>query len=304
MRYAYLAVLAVFLVLTWAVSLPSLRPALTILTIGAYYLVVVLLASVSFYLLAALPGLALRLAGAPRPTALAVAGLCVLVAAILPGMIARLAAGSSETALVKADLLGAWPAERPRTLEMVRPANFPARLEGFGMTEQGCDGACEQLLVSGQLDWVRVVRSGDWDGVELWRLSTSPDECPPVAEGESPPAACAVPGTDDGSAADMRIVVEAEEIEGPRGWRRFFSLAEAGTVRASIAIGEAAPFLVRTQRHVEVQDMPTLLATHRFTDFSGYELIFIRTRKVLNPFTLADIFASAGFSYAAEQAGT
>lgn len=201
-------------------------------------------------------------------------------------------------------MLGAWPAERPRTLEIVRPANFPARLEGFGMTEKGCDGACEQLLVSGQLDWVRVVRQGDWEGVELWRLSSSPDECSPAAEGEPAPAACAVPGTDDGAAADMRITVEAQETEGPRGWRRFFSLAEAGTVRASIANREEEPFLVRTQRHVETQDMPTLLATHGFTDFAGYELIFIRTRKVLNPFTLADIFASAGFSYAPEQAGT
>lgn len=298
-RPLLLAALAALAALAVLLAIPGVSGALLMATLG-FAFPLLAAGALCLYLAAALAGSALGLRG-PRWLAVAGAAAAVLILALAPGLASRWQAGGVAGSLRAADVTKP-PLAQPRSIELREP--FSSLVPAAAFETLPCGQECRALLLSGAVDWVRLVRTAaqaDFMSTSLFRAASGA-ACPAPETGQGPGARCALFAPDDGRPAEM--VVDAVFLDRPALAAFQPSVPLAPDIRFGrrlTARAGSAALYERTEVSIDTVTIPFVIwPASMGTSSGGYEIW--RRRDTLAPVALADMFSALGYSQAMELA--
>lgn len=231
------------------------------------------------------------------------AALAILAVAAAPGWIAR------RQAEGVAQLLRATDVTRPlqppaKSLEMREP--FASSMQAAPFEAEPCGRACRALLMSGEVDWVRVIRqAAQADLVSGTRFrAASGEACPAAETGHGAEARCVLVAPDDGARAALTVDATVLERAALSGFQSSAPLApdlRFGRRLTASAEGVASPIYLRTEAAADVVSIPFVLwpASGGMAS-GGYEIW--RRRETIAPLSLTGMFGSLGYARSMELA--
>lgn len=276
-------------------AVPNVAAVLMMATLGLAF---PLLAAgvVCLYVVAAFAGSRIAPRG-PRWLGLGGGPGAVLVLALAPGLVSRWQAEGVANDLRALDI--ATPASAPpKSIEIREP--FASLVPAEPFEAQPCGRECRALLMAGDVEWVRIVRTaGQADLVSAARFrAASGASCPAPETGQGAQARCVIFAPDDGKPADMTIdaaFLERAELA---------SLQPAGPLGPDVRFGRRLTAKVggnvvfqRTEAAVDVVATPFVIwPASKGMSTGGYEAW--RSRRTLAPLSLAEMYAALGFARA------
>lgn len=242
--FIYLIAMIFLTIVAWVMgSFPDLAITIVWVTFG---LGIPLVCAATFppYMVALLPVVAALPSRRAALLALPVSAILALAWALGPNFVSNRQAETAAAALARADLDATAQytgLPLPRSLEIRRPKDYDYRLRNGILPPQQCTYPCAELLMSGQVAWVRIVtvsyhrdRLGraarEVTSSTFYKVAEGPDCAAPGVSGEVPAGRCVVFAQDDGEVAALvaelteklgisRIKVEKRALFSPIGER-------------------------------------------------------------------------------------
>ena len=277
-------------------AIPNIAAVLTMATLGLAF--PVLAAGVAFvYLAAALAGARALSWRGGRGLGLIGGILAALVVAIAPGWLSRRQADDLEKRLRADDITRAIQ-PLPKTIELREP--FASVMPAAPFETEPCGRECRALLMSGEVEWIRVVRQASQSDLQsATRFRAAADAACPAAEtGQGGQARCVLVTPDDGARA--ALVVDATFLE--RGaLAKYQSTAPLapeirfGRRLTATAQGASGPIFVRTEAAANVVSIPFVVwPASSGMSSGGYEIW--RSRHTIAPLSLEEMFGALGYA--------
>lgn len=229
----------------------------------------------------------------------------LLAMALLPPALSKSEAAAEIARAAGGDTIAPLGA-LARTLEIVRPSSEEANLDAPVFGGDICGAECRALLLGGEVDWVRVV-SLSWSP---GRITMKEDSRVRLVRAVG--AGCAAP--DDPATSDATCVIFVSDVAEPAALVLRFEdgdrdrdgpYPEAGWARpagwrrvTAMLAGAAAPALRRTEVHVRVVHVPTVLfvRTNWMSSSGGVEMS--RSTRKHGEVTLAGALRDLGYPLA------
>ncbi|MCO5088951.1 MAG: hypothetical protein M9883_19055, partial [Methylobacteriaceae bacterium] len=255
-------------------AIPNIAAVLMMATLGLG--IPVLGAGAAFiYLAAALAGARALSRHGGRAPALVGGGLAVLVVAIAPGWLSRWQADDLETRLRASDVTRAIQ-PLPKTIELREP--FASVMPAAPFETEPCGRECRALLMSGEVEWVRIVRQAtqaDLVSATRFRAATGA-ACPAAETGHGAGGRCVLVAPDDGARAALVVDATFLERSALADFQSSAPLAPEirfGRRLTAMAQGVPEPIFVRTEAAANVVSIPFGLwpASHGMSS-GGYEI--------------------------------
>ena len=285
-------------------AIPNIAAVLMMATLGLG--IPVLGAGAAFiYLAAALAGARALSRHGGRAPALVGGGLAVLVVAIAPGWLSRWQADDLETRLRASDVTRAIQ-PLPQTIELREP--FASVMPAAPFETEPCGRECRALLMSGEVEWVRIVRQAtqaDLVSATRFRAATGA-ACPAAETGHGAGGRCVLVAPDDGARAALVVDATFLERSALADFQSSAPLAPEirfGRRLTAMAQGVPEPIFVRTEAAANVVSIPFGLwpASHGMSS-GGYEIW--RVGRTIAPLSLSQVFGALGYARSMELASS
>ncbi|MCB1539952.1 MAG: hypothetical protein KDJ25_03590 [Rhodoblastus sp.] len=285
-------------------AIPNIAAILMMATLGLG--LPVLGAGAAFlYGLAALGGARLLGWTGRRSLRLLGGGLAVLAVATAPGALSRWQARVLEEKLRTADVARTLQ-PLAKTIELREP--FISVMPAAPFESEPCGRECRALLMSGEVEWVRVVRQAtqaDLASATRFRMAAGA-ACPAAETGHGAAARCVLVAPDDGAPAALTVDATFLERAAFADYRSSAPLApdlRYGRRLTATMHGAHDPVFVRTEASADVVTIPFLVwPASRGMSSGGYEIW--RVRQTIAPLSLAQMFGALGYARSMELAKT
>lgn len=285
-------------------AIPNIAAVLMMATLGLGF--PLLGAGAAFvYLVAALAGARAFGSRGGRSFGLIGALLAALVVAVAPGWLSKRQADDLEMKLRASDITRKMES-LAKSIELREP--FASVMPAAPFEAEACSRECRALLMSGEVEWIRVVRQArqaDLQSATRFRAAAGA-ACPAAETGQGADARCVLIAPDDGARATL--IVDAEVIERNTLARLQSTAPLAPEVRfgrrlTATTPGAPGPIFMRTEAAANVVSIPFIVwPASGGMSSGGYEIW--RARQTIAPLSLAQMFGALGYARSMELAAT
>ena len=261
--------------------------------------------AVFLYGLAALGGARLFGRTGRRSLRLLGGGLAVLAVAVAPGAMSQWQARVLEQKLRAADVARMLQ-PLAKTVELREP--FISVLPSAPFETEPCGRECRALLMSGEVEWVRIIRQAtqaDLESATRFRMAAGA-ACPAAEAGQGAEARCVLVAPDNRARAEL--IVDATFL----GRAAFADDRSSAPLAPNVRYGRRLtatmqgahdPVFARTEASADVVTIPFLVwPSSRGMSSGGYEIW--RVRQTIAPLSLAQMFGALGYARSMELAKT
>lgn len=231
--------------------------------------------------------------------------LATLVVAVAPGWLSKRQADDLEMKL-RADAITRKLGSPAESIEMREP--FVSLMPAAPFETEPCGRECRALLMSGEVEWIRVVRQAsqaDLQSATRFRAAAGA-ACPAAETGQGADARCVLIAPDDGARATL--IVDAEVLER----NAFAPLQSTAPLAPDVRLGRrltvtapgaSDPIFVRMEATVNVVSIPFVVWPASVGMSSGGYDIW-RIRRTVAPLSLAQMFRALGYVQSMELAAS
>jgi hypothetical protein len=253
-----------------------------------------------FYALCAFPAPLLWRTGARgRVTGIVLAAAFVAGAAFGPGYFGRMQAERQAQVVRRADFIQA-ASSAGSSLEIHRPARS---YDGTFTSEEACAEECRAVLLSGAVQWVRIIMIDDVgsrkEETSTFYRALRGGDCAVPGAAPSDTAICVVMTADTHEKAEMTIEFEKTNLDSEK--IETAPLAVFKSTRSVLAHRmqgeETSEVLHQTEVMFETPYAPTIWGP-QFEGLHSHSVGLIRTAQRINPITLRGVLTQLGYSNA------
>ncbi|MCB1536372.1 MAG: hypothetical protein KDJ44_17060, partial [Rhodoblastus sp.] len=192
------------------------------------------------------------------------------------------------------------------TIELREP--FASVMPAAPFETEPCGRECRALLMSGEVEWVRIVRQAtqaDLVSATRFRAATGV-ACPAAETGHGAGGRCVLVAPDDGARAALVVDATFLERSALADFQSSAPLAPEirfGRRLTAMAQGVPEPIFVRTEAAANVVSIPFgLWPASRGMSSGGYEIW--RVGRTIAPLSLSQVFGALGYARSMELASS
>jgi hypothetical protein len=291
-------------VISAIVSIKNVAVAVVMLSFGLA-LPLLFAQSALIYLLCLLPAFASWPSRGTRFLGLGVSlALCLLVA-VFPGILSRHEAKAIAEAASTSDRKVDGPVQA-RSMEILRPAVFDPNNGASPFSSEPCPPECRYLLVSGQMDWIRInMTVTHWNGRGKNKteqqastfVAASGSECDPEHKDAPGDRRCVLIGADNNAVAALRTVITQSVLKPGAGTLLTEQRAMRRISLTGLREGRQAVLHQSTESVIARTTMPFLVAPDfRYgMESEGFEIM--RSVRRYNEISLRGALEDAGYDF-------